>query len=47
MYLVPVFASVLASVFLDEALGAAHLIGGALILSGLLLATRVGRRTPV
>ncbi|MBZ0335266.1 DMT family transporter [Marinobacter sp. AL4B] len=47
MYLVPVFASVLASVFLDEALGSAHLIGGALILSGLLLATRVGRRPPV
>ncbi|MFV8569613.1 DMT family transporter [Marinobacter sp. SBS5] len=47
MYLVPVFASVLASIFLDEALGAPHLIGGALILSGLLLATRVGRRPPV
>ncbi|MBJ6136431.1 DMT family transporter [Marinobacter litoralis] len=47
MYLVPVFASILASVFLDEALGAPHLIGGALILSGLLLATRVGRRLPV
>lgn len=46
MYLTPVFASVLASVFLGETLGVFHVIGGALILAGLLLATRVGRRKP-
>jgi drug/metabolite transporter (DMT)-like permease len=40
MYLTPVFASVLAGVFLGERLGAPHLIGGALILAGLVLATR-------
>ncbi len=46
MYLTPVFASVLASVFLGESLGLFHVIGGALILAGLLLATRFGRRPP-
>jgi drug/metabolite transporter (DMT)-like permease len=40
MYLTPVFASVLAGIFLDERLGPPHLIGGGLILAGLLLATR-------
>jgi drug/metabolite transporter (DMT)-like permease len=40
MYLTPVFASVLAGVFLGERLGTSHLIGGALILAGLVLATR-------
>lgn len=40
MYLTPVFASVLAGIFLGERLGPAHLIGGALILAGLVLATR-------
>lgn len=45
MYLTPVFASILATVFLGESLGLFHIIGGALILAGLLLATRTGRRT--
>lgn len=40
MYLTPVFASVLAGIFLGERLGPFHLIGGALILAGLVLATR-------
>jgi drug/metabolite transporter (DMT)-like permease len=40
MYLTPVFASVLAGIFLGERLGPPHLIGGGLILAGLLLATR-------
>lgn len=40
MYLTPVFASVLAGVFLGERLGSFHLIGGGLILAGLILATR-------
>ncbi len=44
IYLTPVFASVLAGVFLDESLGIFHVIGGLLILAGLLLATRAGRR---
>lgn len=44
MYLTPVFASVLASVFLKESLGVFHVIGGLLILVGLLLATRTGKR---
>ncbi|MCG8517801.1 MAG: EamA family transporter [Pseudomonadales bacterium] len=43
MYLTPVFASVLAMVFLDEQLAPHHLAGGGLILLGLVLATRVGR----
>lgn len=44
MYLTPVFASVLAGVFLGESLGVFHIIGGLLILAGLLLATQTGRR---
>jgi drug/metabolite transporter (DMT)-like permease len=40
IYLTPVFASVLAGVFLGERLGVFHLIGGGLILAGLVLATR-------
>lgn len=40
MYLTPVFASVLAGIFLGERLGPSHLVGGALILAGLVLATR-------
>ena len=40
MYLTPVFASVLAGIFLGERLGPPHLTGGALILAGLVLATR-------
>lgn len=40
MYLVPVFAAILAWVFLDERLGWYHLAGGALILAGLYLTTR-------
>lgn len=40
MYLTPVFASILAGVFLGERLGHFHIIGGLLILAGLFLATR-------
>jgi len=40
IYLTPVFASVLAGVFMGERLGVFHLIGGGLILAGLVLATR-------
>ena len=43
MYLTPVFASVLAGIFLNESLGLFHVVGGLLILTGLLLATRAGR----
>ncbi|MBW4934897.1 DMT family transporter [Marinobacter sp. F4206] len=43
MYLTPVFASVLAGIFLNEVLGLFHVIGGLLILAGLILATRAGR----
>lgn len=43
MYLTPVFATVLATVFLDETLGMPHMVGGLLILAGLYLATRVAR----
>lgn len=46
MYLTPVFGSILAMIFLGESLGIFHFIGGALILAGLLLATRAGRRAP-
>lgn len=45
MYLTPVFASVLAGIFLDESLGVYHIIGGLLILAGLLLATQTGKRS--
>lgn len=44
MYLTPVFASMLAGIFLGESLGVFHVIGGLLILAGLILATRTGRR---
>lgn len=40
MYLTPVFASVLAGIFLGERLGQPHIVGGLLILAGLFLATR-------
>ena len=40
MYLTPVFASVMAGIFLGERLGLFHVIGGLLILAGLFLATR-------
>lgn len=40
MYLTPVFASVMAGIFLEERLGQFHIIGGLLILAGLFLATR-------
>ncbi|MEE3117174.1 MAG: DMT family transporter [Pseudomonadota bacterium] len=43
MYLTPVFASILAGIFLGETLGRFHVIGGLLILSGLILATRAAR----
>lgn len=43
MYLTPVFASILAGIFLNESLGLFHVAGGLLILAGLLLATRAGR----
>jgi drug/metabolite transporter (DMT)-like permease len=45
MYLTPVFASILASIFLAESLGLFHIIGGALILAGLVLATQTRKRT--
>ncbi len=41
MYLMPIFASILAIIFLGESLGLYHVIGGLLILAGLILATRV------
>ncbi|MDK9556122.1 DMT family transporter [Marinobacter sp. M216] len=44
MYLTPVFASVLAGIFLKESLGLFHVVGGLLILAGLVLATRAGRQ---
>ncbi|MBW0147957.1 DMT family transporter [Marinobacter arenosus] len=44
MYLTPVFASVLAGIFLEESLGLFHVVGGLLILAGLVLATRAGRQ---
>jgi drug/metabolite transporter (DMT)-like permease len=44
MYLTPVFASILASIFLAESLGLFHIIGGILILAGLALATQTRRR---
>lgn len=40
LYLIPVFAAVLAGVFLDERLQIFHATGGVLILAGLWLATR-------
>jgi drug/metabolite transporter (DMT)-like permease len=40
--LTPVFAGVLAAIFLDERIGAYHLAGGALILAGIHLANRSG-----
>lgn len=43
MYLTPVYASILAGLFLGESLGVFHIVGGGLILVGLLLATRVKR----
>ena len=46
IYLTPVFASILASAFLGESLGLFHIIGGAFILAGLLLATRAGQKVP-
>lgn len=44
MYLNPVFAAVLAWVFLGESLHRFHLLGGALILAGLYLTTQIRRR---
>ncbi|WP_323133318.1 DMT family transporter [Marinobacter sp. F3R08] len=41
LYLTPVFASILAGIFLAESLGLFHVIGGLLILVGLVLATQV------
>lgn len=45
MYLTPVFAAILAGIFLGERLGAPHITGGLLILAGLFLATRTRRLT--
>ncbi|MHA7809049.1 MAG: DMT family transporter [Marinobacter adhaerens] len=45
MYLTPVFASILAGIFLAESLGLFHIIGGVLILAGLVLATQTRVRT--
>lgn len=44
MYLVPIFAAVMATLFLNEQLSWFHFAGAALILAGLMLATRAGRR---
>lgn len=41
--LTPVFAALLATAFLSEPIGLYHLVGGALILSGIHLANRAGR----
>ncbi len=46
MYLTPVFASVLAGIFLGETLGRPHLIGAVLILAGLILASGMVRLSP-
>lgn len=46
IYLMPLFAAVLASVFLDEYLQGFHVGGGLLILGGLYLATRSRRSAP-
>ncbi|MGM0768439.1 MAG: DMT family transporter [Pseudomonadota bacterium] len=46
MYLTPVFASVLAGLFLGERLGLFHVVGGLLILAGLYLATRARSGPP-
>ncbi|MBY6034491.1 DMT family transporter [Marinobacter daepoensis] len=45
MYLTPVYASVLAIIFLGESLSLFHLAGGSLILGGLILATRSSQRS--
>jgi drug/metabolite transporter (DMT)-like permease len=45
MYLIPVFAALMASIFLGERLYGHHAVGAALILSGLYLSTRVVRPT--
>ena len=45
MYLTPVFASILAGIFLAESLGLFHIIGAVLILAGLVLATQTRVRT--
>lgn len=46
MYLTPIYATILAGIFLGESLNWFHLGGGGLILAGLILATRVGRPVP-
>jgi drug/metabolite transporter (DMT)-like permease len=43
LYLIPVFAAILGGIFLGERLAAFHAFGGALILAGLLLASRSRR----
>src|SRR3546814_13080247 len=44
IHLMPVFATLLAVLFLDEAVYGFHAVGAALILSGLYLTTAVGRQ---
>ncbi len=47
MYLIPIYNSVLAFLLLGEALETYHLIGAALVLPGIYLATRsAGRKHP-
>lgn len=46
MYLTPVFAAVMAGIFLGERLSLFHLVGGLLILAGLFLATRFHKPLP-
>jgi drug/metabolite transporter (DMT)-like permease len=47
VHLMPVFGVVLAWVFLGERLAGYHLVGIALILAGIYITSRLGRRTPV
>lgn len=43
MYLVPIFAAIMAMAFLNEQIGWFHIAGGGFIMAGLFLATRSGR----
>jgi drug/metabolite transporter (DMT)-like permease len=47
VHLMPVFGVVLAWIFLGERLAGYHLVGIALILAGIYVTSRLGRRTPV
>jgi drug/metabolite transporter (DMT)-like permease len=47
VHLMPVFGVVLAWIFLGERLAGYHLVGIGLILAGIYITSRLGRRTPV